>query len=261
MKTFCFTIDDNIRFLKELTAQKPGSMFDHPYLAMLRRLHERFDLKIQPNLFYRMEGFALSQMKDSYADEWDAAASWLKLSFHSELENPRPYLNSDYEEVFADCHGVHKEILRFAGLKSLGKTTTVHCCQTTPEGVTALFDNGVRGLLGLYGNEESPRTSYSLPESIAAELRNGKIENLDGMTHGAIDMIINTVKLENISANLTELFSRESLRVMIHEQYFYEDYIRYQPDFEEKLVLVFSLLREQGYQSCFFEEQVKNRLT
>ena len=56
MKTFCFTIDDNIRFLKELTAQKPGSMFDHPYLAMLRRLHERFDLKIQLNLFTVWKG-------------------------------------------------------------------------------------------------------------------------------------------------------------------------------------------------------------
>lgn len=258
MKTFCFTIDDNIRFLKEITEQNMERIFAHPYLAMLRRLHEKFDLKIQLNLFYRMNGFDLSQMSARYADEWRAAADWLKLSFHSELENPRPYLNSGYEEVFADCHAVHEEILRFSAPKSLAKTTTVHCCQTTPEGVTALFDNGVQGLLGLYGNEETPRTSYSLSEDIAAELRNGKIETLDGMTHASIDMIINTVKREDIPSKLTELFSRESLRVMIHEQYFYKDYPRHQPDFEEKLVLVFSLLRDQGYQSCFFEELIGN---
>ena len=30
-------------------------MFDHPYLAMYRRLHEKFGLKVQLNLFYDAE--------------------------------------------------------------------------------------------------------------------------------------------------------------------------------------------------------------
>ena len=59
MKTFCFTVDDNIRFFKEITEQGLGSIFEHPYLAMLRRLHERFGVKIQLNLFFKMEGFGL----------------------------------------------------------------------------------------------------------------------------------------------------------------------------------------------------------
>ena len=45
MKTFCFTIDDNILFLKEIMEQSMPSIFDHPYMAMLRRLHEKFDQK------------------------------------------------------------------------------------------------------------------------------------------------------------------------------------------------------------------------
>ena len=43
---FCFTVDDNIRFLKEITENRYQSIFDHPYLAMYRRLHEEFDLKV-----------------------------------------------------------------------------------------------------------------------------------------------------------------------------------------------------------------------
>jgi hypothetical protein len=41
---------------------------------------------------------------------------------------------------------------------------------------------------------------------------------------------------------------------MIHEQYFYPDYKRYQPDFEEKLEKTFEKLTDNGYESVFFEE-------
>ena len=44
-KTFCFTVDDNIRFLKEIAEKNYKSIFEHPYLAMYKRLHEEFDLK------------------------------------------------------------------------------------------------------------------------------------------------------------------------------------------------------------------------
>ena len=46
MKTYCFTVDDNIRFLKELTEQKPESIFCHPYPALYRKLHEKYGLKV-----------------------------------------------------------------------------------------------------------------------------------------------------------------------------------------------------------------------
>ena len=258
MKTFCFTIDDNIRFLKEITQEKPNSIFDHPYLAMLRRLHEKFGIKIQLNLFYRMTGFDLSMASDRFKNEWQENADWLKLSFHSDRENGFPYQNSSYDEVFHDCRAVHNEILRFAVPASLAETTTVHFCQTTPEGTRALADNGVKGLLGLFGTNEKPSTSYSLDEEKASEIRNGKILTLDGMAYAAIDMIVNSVKHENITSTLASLVPRETLRVMIHEQYFYEDYKAYQPDFEEKLITVFSLLAKNSYESRFFEEMLQH---
>jgi len=256
MKTFCFTIDDNIRFLKELSEEQPNSLFDHPYPAMLRRLHERFGIKIQLNLFYRVGDFDLSQATDRYKSEWQENADWLKLSFHSDRENSFPYKDSGYDEVFRDCRAVHNEILRFASPASLAETTTVHFCQTLPEGTRALAENGVKGLLGLFGTVEHPSTSYSLDEDMASEIRSGKILTLDGMAYAAIDMIVNMVRLENITPMLTSLLERETLRVMIHEQYFYQDYKAYQPDFEEKLITVFSLLAQNNYQSRFFEEMI-----
>lgn len=254
MKSFCFTIDDNIRFLKELTQQNCESIFDHPYVAMLKRLHERFDLKIQLNLFYRVEGFDLSQMNDRYASQWAAISDWLKFSFHSDRENVRPYEHSGYDEVFSDCQSVHEQILRFAGPASLAKTTTIHYCKTTEDGLQALADQGVAGLLGLYGTDENPRVSYSLDDDLVKALRQGQLVCHRGITFASIDMVLNLFRKEDLLPTLSEFFGRDSIRVMIHEQFFYPDYRMYQPNFEEKLALVFDALCSRGYQSCFFEE-------
>ena len=67
-------------------------------------------------------------------------------------------------------------------------------------------------------------------------------------------MILNSFSKEVILEKLQKISRRNSIRVMIHEQYFYSDYRRYQPDFEEKLRATFAFLRENGYQSRFFEE-------
>ena len=254
MKAFCYTVDDNIRFLKEIAEKRPKSIFEHPYLAMHRRLHEEFDLKVQMNLFYCMDGFDLSQMPSDYSNEWAENASWLKLSFHSKLENVRPYEQSDYQEVFTDCRAVHNEILRFASPSSLANTTTIHYCQTTHEGLQALRKNNVKGLLGLFGSPENPATSYSITSEDAIRLRSGELFTDDGLTYGAIDLILNLYSKEEILAQLKQMENRSSVRVMIHEQYYYEDYKNYQSNFEQKLRTAFSFLNESGFHSKFFED-------
>jgi hypothetical protein len=254
MKQFIFTVDDNIRFFKELTQGSYHSIFDHPYLGVYWRLHQKHGLKVQLNLFYEMPDFNLSQMTDRYREEWQANADWLKLSFHSKLENAYPYEHSGYDEVFSDCRDVHREILRFASPRSLAATTTVHCCRTTDEGIAALGDNGVRGLLGLYGTEEKPRSSYQSTPVEGDRIRRGEIAVRDGMAYAGIDIVLNSFSKEEILAKLSALTARELIKVMIHEQYFYADYRAYQPDFEEKLDATFAYLRENRFQSVFYEE-------
>jgi hypothetical protein len=253
MKKFCFTVDDNIRFLKEITAAQPESIFEHPYLALYRRLHERYGLCVQLNLFYECEGFDLALMTERYRQEWRENADWLKLSFHSRVENVKPYENSGYDEVFADCDAVHREILRFAGEDSLASTTTIHYCLATHEGLKALRDCGVRGLLGLYGSNSSPRTSYQTSTLCAGLLRRGDILHDGDIAYAGIDVILNLFSKEKILSELVSLKDRAEIKVMIHEQYFYPDYPAYQPDFEDKLDATFAYLCENGFESSFFE--------
>lgn len=254
---FCFTIDDNIRAFRESAERGGKSIFEHPYFAMLRRLHEAADLKVQLNMFYEADGFSLADMPDRYLAEFLACSDWLRLSFHSKDGTRKPYEASGYDEVLRDCAAVQREILRFAGEKSLAKTTTIHFCMLTEEGLRAMKENGVKGLLGLYGVQGAERVSYSIRDKAMGDLlRAGEIVEIDGMHHAGIDIVLNNFDAAGILAQLPALASRESVRVMIHEQYFYEDYAAYQPDFEEKLYQVFTALRAQGRESKFFEELI-----
>ena len=254
MKKFCFTVDDNIRFLKELTTERRASIFDHPYLSLYRRLHEKHGVCVQLNLFYAMEGFTLADMTDAYRDEFTANADWLKMSFHSYEENVHPYRDAPYETVYADAARVHREILRFAGDAVLAKTTTLHFCTATAGGVRALRDAGMQGLLGLYGTPTTPRTSYQTSPDCGDRIRAGETVREGGVAFAGIDSVLNCYGTEENLAILAPLFGRPLIKVMIHEQYFYPDYPHYQPEFEEKLDTVFSALRKEGYTGAFFED-------
>lgn len=256
MKNFCFTVDDNVRVFQELSEGTYASMFEHPYLAVYKRLHEAYGLRVQLNLFYEGKDFDLSQMTARYRGEFLANADWLKLSFHSRQENVSPYEMSSYGEVFSDCERVHQEILRFASEASLAKTTTVHYCQATEEGLRALKDNGVLGLLGLYGSEGKPRSSYQNTPEEAARLRRGEVVCRDGVAYAAIDVILNCFGKEEILRQLEGLAERDLVKAMIHEQYFYPDYKNYQSDFEEKLAASFAFLTARGFESTFFEDML-----
>lgn len=256
MKSFVFTVDDNIRFLKEICERGYESIFDHPYLKMYKRLHEKFGVKVQLNLFFECEGFCLMDMTDKYKGEWENNSDWLKMSFHSRLEDLRPYEASGYDEVFSHCNEVNNEIRRFAGEKSLAKTTTIHYCLATNEGLRAIFDNGYIGLLGLYGSENEPRTSYQNSQKEAKMLRCGEFLKRGEITYGAIDIVLNLYEKEEILERLSALTRRETIKIMIHEQYFYEDYKRYIPEFEEILASSFDYLTNNGYTSEFFERLI-----
>ena len=258
MKYFCFTVDDNIRFLKEITENRYQSIFEHPYLAMYRRFHKECGLKVQLNLFYRMEDFDLSQVSDCHYEEWKENTDWLKLSFHSDCEVPRAYAHAGYDAVYQDCEKVHKEITRFASASALANTTTVHCCHLTEAGRKAMKDHGVYGLLGLFGIEDKPCTSYEVDEHNARRIRSGESVKLGGISYASIDVVLNLFSKEEIIEQLQSLIQRKNIQVMIHEQYFYRDYANYQPDFEEKLCATFSYLCSHGYESSFYEDLVES---
>ena len=144
-------IDDVIWIFRDLTRQKPRSMFGHPLLGSLREAHERYGLKVQLNCFYRtdffygMDEFSLDDMTDAYKDEWQASKDWLRLGFHSYQEFPDyPFINSSYDDVAKAFDRVFGAVRRFAGEGVFTYALVGHWLPISKDGCRALKDRGVR---------------------------------------------------------------------------------------------------------------------
>ena len=151
MKKAHFLIDDVIWVLRDITRQRPNSLFDNPFLKTLKVAYEKYGVKTQLNLFYRTsaiygnDDFCLKDATDAYKKEWEDASSWLKLAFHAKEEFPDyPLVNATYDDVRDMFKAVESEVFRFAGAKSFTYGFCPHWNSVSEEGVKALYDNGVR---------------------------------------------------------------------------------------------------------------------
>lgn len=247
-----FSVDDNIWVLRDLARSNYTSLFDHPYLALYRSLHEKYGTRFQLNIYYETDGFDLSQMTDRFKAEWVENADWLRLSFHARADAPPfPYASASYTEAFDDCTRVNREIIRFAGKETLDLFTTIHYCQASTDAVRAFRDAGLKGLVGLFTPEQS---CYGLLYKSFDEPY--KYDEVSGLYYFVNDMIINLYPIESIPIQLEKVCRKEFIEVMIHEQYFYRDFHMYQPDFAQKVEACIKFLTDEGRKSIFLDELI-----
>ena len=300
---FC---DDAIWFLRDITRQKPKSMFDHPFLAVLKECHEKYGLKVQINLFYRtdffygMDEFTLVDVTDAYKGEWQDNRDWLKLGFHSLQEFPDyPWVNIDYADVKKLFGMIRGEIDRFAGDGVFTTALVPHWCPMSKDGCRAMKDCGIEIMECTVG----PRYRYDgdrsrLPYGHAFKLeQNRKPESafywrdsrnaaISGSlcAYNHIDVatwaktqnsfryvldkttgmrfkqlfgdapVLNLVDEKTLVADTMPLLGREHLVFSNHEQYFFKDYLAYQPDYTAKVRAMSRLMHENGYRFILIED-------
>ena len=149
-KTY-FYIDDVVWLFRDLTRQKPKSVFDNPFMNVLKEMHEKYGLKVQLNLFYRTDfyygndEFTLADMTDAYKKEWEENADWIRFGFHSKQEFPDyPYINASYDDVKSNYLDIRNEVYRFASEKNWGVAVNPHWRPISKDGCRALVDLGVK---------------------------------------------------------------------------------------------------------------------
>jgi hypothetical protein len=260
-----FAYNANILVFKDIAknADRYNSIFDNPYLSIMKQAHDTYGTKIHLNIFYQTDGFNLSQMPDKYKDEWKANAGWLELSFSALADEPgRPYIEAGYDQVKHDCDLVKGEIMRFAGKEVMSEETTLHYGEATVEGCRALKDSGYKVLAGYFNvdDNKSP-VSYYLTVEQRRHIKKRFIwkDNKEGLIFARLSLVVNTVKLEEIVPYLDEVkktYNPGLIDLMIHEHYFQPDYVRYQPDYKEKVMTAIKWAVDNEYKPGFLNECV-----
>lgn len=308
MKKGYFFIDDVIWCLRDLTRQKPASLFDNSYFKMLKEAHDRYGVKVTLNLFYRTDyaygydEFTLADVTDAYKAEFEAASDWLKLAFHAKEEFPDyPHVNANYDDTVKLFKDIEREVFRFAGEKSFTYAVCPHWLPVSKDGVKALRDCGVKLMDATHSDsvEDYNGDPNSLPYGHAFRLlQNRKPEtkvfhrggrdvaianSVCGYNHllntnpaalandlsvhydQETDMIfktysstcLNLTPYEELEAEFTPLLDNEYIGITDHEEYFYEDYAAYQPDYADKIFKMGEILTNNGFEFFFMEELAK----
>ncbi len=290
MNKFYFTVDDTIVFLYDLTKHPENypSMFDHPFLAPFKKAHELYGANVHLNLYYEFnedsakdfaehkDYFNLAMMTDAYRPEFEANADWLTLSYHAHAnyhDMPGKRQTPDFFRVSMKM--VHEEIKRFAGEKSLEYATTMHWGNCYLETQRVFREGGYRVQFGSFRvvDNDEPYLSYygrdGLPEYIrgagrdaynkVAESKNGYTgrdiwkDNAEDIIYCHTDMVLNTIKLEQVIPWMDEYMAARPnsgfMHPMIHEEYYYPDYKGYIPDCGERVLTAIGHLYEKGYRS------------
>ncbi|MGI6337566.1 MAG: hypothetical protein ACOXZM_11120 [Eubacteriales bacterium] len=260
-KKFALSVDDNVWWLQDLTRNQYASIFDNPYLRVYKDAHDKYGVKVRFNLFYatnRAGGFNLSQMTDRYKAEFLKNHDWLHLAFHSDFEFPAyPYSQTTYQKLKYDYERINSEVKRFAGFE-LEPCTTIHFGSGNRQAVRAIRARGVHTLMG-YMEVKDGRSfvSYYLsPEEVAKVNEYGFWkDHSEDMIYGRIDCVLNLYQPDGIVQHLDECCKRFPkkgyVEIMIHEQYFYDDYVAFMPNYRERVFAGVEWCVNHGYTPMF----------
>jgi len=268
-KKYRFSLDDNIWFLQNLNENKDTytTLFDDPYLATLKKVHDKYGSKFHINIYYetpRNGGFNLSQMTDKYKDEWISNSDWMRLSFHANADLPnRPYWFATYEKAYFEMERVNNEIIRFAGREAFaGTVTSIHWGDCTVEAAKAFRDLGVKAFVSTYNwnsNNIADIRMYCDAEQCALLNKYGYYYDKEmDIYHFSYNGGIQFAD----PAGFYDMFEKDAMEnpvytlkeFCLHEQYFYPDFKRHLPDYLERLSEAARWCQDHGYEPIFMDE-------
>ena len=300
-------VDDVIWALRDLARMRPKSLFDVPYMKMLKECHDKYGFKVQLNLFYRtdffygIDEFSLEDVPSAYKAEFQSAKDWLRFGFHSLQEFPDyPWVNIDYKDMKAIFGRFVREVNRFAGEGTFTYAVVPHWVPVSKEGCQAMRDCGVK----LLGATDGPRYAYTgdrecLPYGHGMRAENNRkpetalyrrisndvaiTSSLCAYNHTSAEQtaatcgtygyvydkatglgfkrfrsgpMLNLETTESLPGALAAALTNEFFVFASHEQYFYSDYLAYQPDYAEKFLVASKFVRDHGYKFVFVEDTI-----
>ncbi len=212
-KPIHFSIDDVNACMINLTcdSDKYKSIFEEPFFATLRKMHQRTGAKFTLYLYEQEDNFTLNHFPKKYYKDFQNCSSWLRFGFHA----PFPKSTAD-STLFVTSYIRTKDIIT----EKLGNLHTeilrLDYFFATPEEIKALQKRNVTTLLSADDN----RISYSLSRKDNEHLIETEILEKNGMTYKRTDARIEkTSLLPTLIYNVTD----DELFLFTHEWCFFEN--------------------------------------
>lgn len=239
------SVDDATQIFQDISFHGYESIFDNEVLGKLKDFHEEYGLKVTLYVFGRLDTYDLADFPDGYRKEFEDSADWLKIGFHSMTENP-PEEDPDAEEYAEDLKEVNREIVNFAGEKSLAHVLRLHYWYATDEMVETLKKEGVEGLL--CGNDTD--SCYNLTKEQAENL----LKSRDGIRPGELSYYVTDIRLEKTDDIFQALdaHKRDRLVVVFTHAWCFRDNA-------EKLENALEWLDQMGYEYTFLEKETRGK--
>ena len=274
-KTYRLGVDDVIWCLENIyhNQDKYQSIFEDPFLQLYKDLHDQYGTYVHMHIYYETEdgSFNLTMFPDKYKKEFQANGDWLKFTFHAKANLPdSPYKYASYEQVMEEGRQVEREILRFAGPEVFSDVTSQHFANSNLYATRAFRNLGFRCIDAYFIFDENgdPAISYYLNKAQTqhATQRDFWVDNREDIIFVKDDIIINEVELADIDGFMERISAEENHcfhYLLIHEQYFYEDYVNYEPDYRERIFATVDWCHRHGYRpatisSIAFEPHLKD---
>ena len=272
-RTYRLGVDDVIWCFENIYKHRDEytSIFQDPFLAMYKELHDTYGTYIHMHIYYETEdgNFNLSMFPDKYKEEFEANGDWLKFTFHARCNMPsRPYKYASYAQVIREGRQVEKEILRFAGKAVMSNVTSQHFADSNLQATRGFRNLGFRCLDAyfIFDKNDEPDISYYLNKEQVkhASERDFWVDNKEDIIFVKDDIIINDVALDKITSFMEKISAAENHcfhYLLIHEQYFYEHFHKYEHDYKERVFKTVDWCHKHGYKpatisSIAFEERL-----
>lgn len=257
--TYRLGVDDVIRCFENiyLYREEYTSIFDDPFLKIYKDLHDVYGTYVHMHIYYETDdgSFNLSMFPDKYKPEFRANSEWLKFTFHSRKDHPRsPYKYASYEQVMREGRQVEEQIRRFAGSEVFSDITSQHWADSNIYATRAFRNLGYRCIDAgfIFDENGDPAISYYLDKEQTAHgfTRDFWVDNKEDIIFVKDDVVINAYELDEIDAFMEQISNGPDHcfhYLLIHEQYFYEDYCMYEPDYRERIFRTVDWCHKHGY--------------
>lgn len=208
---FHLSFDDTMNSMKNLTsAATYKSVFDEPFFAYLKQLHELYGAKISLYTYLDL----LGNVTDKYQSELGKASDWLKFGLHSTSHSER-FNEATYQDGYNAWTTFVKHIYRITGTyKSVDRMPRLHYWQGTEAALQGMRD-AICGPIGfLSGEHEWPSYYLSKEQHMYAYNHDHITDYKNGLVFVATDMRIDWFEKDYTTTNVY----RKPIKSTIYEE-------------------------------------------